>query len=40
MLAMLAVFALRVLPDPRVETDILALLPQAQTGSRLRCGAR
>ena len=31
MLAMLAVFALRVLPDPRVETDILALLPQAQT---------
>ncbi len=31
MLAMLAVFAFRVLPDPRVETDILALLPQAQT---------
>ena len=31
MLAMLGVFAFRVLPDPRVETDILALLPQAQT---------
>ena len=31
MLAMLAVFAWRVLPQPRVETDILALLPQAQT---------
>jgi predicted exporter len=29
-LAMLTVFAFRVLPDPRVETDILALLPQAQ----------
>jgi predicted exporter len=31
MLALLAVFVFRVLPDPRVETDILALLPQAQT---------
>jgi len=31
MLAMLGVFAFRVLPEPRVETDILALLPQAQT---------
>lgn len=31
MLAMLAVFALFVLPNPRVETDILALLPQTQT---------
>jgi predicted exporter len=31
MLAVLAVFGFRVLPDPRVETDILALLPQAQT---------
>ena len=31
MLAMLGVFAFRVLPDPRVETDILALLPQTQT---------
>ena len=28
MLAVLAAFALRVLPQPRVETDILALLPQ------------
>ena len=37
---MLGVFAFRVLPDPRVETDILALLPRAQTGSRFRCGAR
>jgi predicted exporter len=31
MLALLAMFAFRVLPDPRIETDILALLPQAQT---------
>ena len=31
MLALLAVFSMRVLPDPRVETDILALLPQSQT---------
>jgi len=31
MLATLAVFALRVLPDPRMETDILALLPQTET---------
>ena len=31
MLALLAVFALRVLPNPQIETDILALLPQAET---------
>ena len=31
MLAMLAVFVFRVVPDPRVETDILALLPQVET---------
>ncbi|HEU4780704.1 MAG TPA: MMPL family transporter, partial [Steroidobacteraceae bacterium] len=31
MLAMLAIFAGFVLPNPRVETDILALLPQTQT---------
>jgi predicted exporter len=31
MLALLAVFAFRVLPDPRVETDVLALLPTAET---------
>ena len=30
MVAMLAVFALRVLPHIKVETDILALLPNAQ----------
>jgi predicted exporter len=29
MLALLAVFALRVLPQPRIETDILALLPHS-----------
>ena len=34
-LAVLAVFALRVVPDPRVETDILALLPQEQTDHAL-----
>jgi predicted exporter len=33
-LALLAVFAFRVLPDPRTETDILALLPQAGTDRR------
>jgi predicted exporter len=31
MFAMLAVFALRVLPDPRIETDVMALLPHAQS---------
>ena len=31
MLALLAVFALRVIPDPRIETDVLALLPQTET---------
>lgn len=31
LLALLAVFAFRVLPQPRIETDILALLPQTQT---------
>ena len=40
MLALLAVFALRVVPHPRVETDILALLPHAQIDRGLRCGAR
>ena len=30
-LAVLTIFAVRVLPDPRMETDVLALLPQAQT---------
>ena len=40
MLGLAAVFALRVLPDPRVETDILALLPQTQGRFRLRFGAR
>ena len=34
-LAVLAVFAFRVVPDPRVETDILALLPQEQTDRAL-----
>jgi predicted exporter len=33
MFVLLTVFALRVLPDPRIETDILALLPQTGTES-------
>jgi len=35
MLAALAVFALRVLPQPRIETDILALLPHAETSQEM-----
>jgi len=34
-LAVLAIFTFRVVPDPRVETDILALLPQEQTDHAL-----
>jgi predicted exporter len=35
LLALLGVFALRVLPNARVETDIMALLPQAQSDRQL-----